>query len=306
MATSFSAKLYMNESFPLHTAAYDTIGENHQVCPICGTHDIVLWGSRSGFQLYKCRNCTHRFADIGSSTITEIQGDRFRSHVTNDQMASDIEYYNHLCSGEQPGKHTYITVEHILTLLPHIGKGCGRSWLDIGCGSGYLVHRMRQLGLGAIGIEPGGWGQVAAKEKYIPVVQGFLNKQTFLNKFDVISVTDVLEHQPDPEQFLLLIHHYLLPSSYVLISFPFADSLLRRFLGTHWKMVAPPTHCQFFTHKSFETLLEKTGFELVHLIQYNSSYLPVIREFRGGRWMTDKFLSLVGGGDQALALIRIK
>ena len=101
-------------------------------------------------------------------------------------------------------------------------------WLDIGSGSGYLVQLLQQRRWDVVGIEPGGWGQIAAREKGIRVIQGFLDETTFRAQFDCISMTDVLEHQPDPRDLLRLAGHYLCQSGVLFISVPFVDSFQGR------------------------------------------------------------------------------
>src|ERR1051326_5149996 len=42
-----------------------------------------------------------------------------------------------------------------------------RKWLDIGSGSGYLLQQVKKNGWNETGVEPGGWGVIAAQEKKV-------------------------------------------------------------------------------------------------------------------------------------------
>jgi SAM-dependent methyltransferase len=233
--------------------------------------------------------------------------DVFLRRFTNEMMDSDENYYHHLCLGEREGQPTHTTSRLILQRI-HSDEGMraqGR-WLDVGSGSGYLVHALQRDGFDAIGIEPGGWGQIAARQKGIRVIQGFLEETTLLGKFDFVSATDVLEHQPDPGGLLDLIGYYLRPSGTAFITVPFVDSFHGRILRSRWSMVEPPTHSQFFSLSSFESLLRKCGFELVGMVRYNVTYPWPLGRLKLGRKLVDWLLSATMGGDQALFIVRLR
>lgn len=216
--------------------------------------------------------CSHRFADVRENSTLSEDPDEFRSRFTHNLMETDRAYYEHLLAGEQRGRATHITTELVMEAADADLGQKDNSWLDIGCGSGYLLKRLKDRGVSAIGIEPGGWGQIAAQDKGVEVVQGFLAEGTFTRRFDWISALDMLEHQADPAKALRLIRDLLTPGGKVFISVPFADSLQGWFLKYRWRMVEPPTHCQFFTKRSFNHLIEKEGFVLARTIRYTVSY----------------------------------
>ena len=205
--------------------------------------------------------------------MTQNDPDRFREEFTHGLMSTDQEYYDHLSRGEKLGMPTSITADHVLELCKNEGVIGGGSWLDIGCGSGYLLRRVQDADFHALGIEPGGWGQIAAAHKNVNITQGFLTPNTFGRHFDVISATDVVEHLPDPVNFLKLMASYLEHHGYIVIAIPFADSLEARLMGSHWDMVEPPTHSQFFSRNSLKLALQQAGLEAVSMHQYNIRHL---------------------------------
>lgn len=274
------------------------------ICPVCRSDALAPWGRRNGFDLYRCKQCTHRFAEIGARLVLNEDTDEFRTRFTHGLMKSDEEYYRHLWMGEREGQHTRETTRLILREVELLNIPPAQKWLDIGCGSGYLVAALARRGWEAVGIEPGGWGQIAAREKGIRVVQGFLEKDTFTGQFNCISATDVLEHQPEPRKLLDLIKQYLAPSGYAFFSVPYADSFHGRIIRHRWAMIEPPTHCQFFTRHSFETLLHGADFALARAVQFNRSYPPVLGRFRAARAITDWVLRATLGGDQVLFVTR--
>jgi 2-polyprenyl-3-methyl-5-hydroxy-6-metoxy-1,4-benzoquinol methylase len=183
-------------------------------------------------------------------------------------MTSDDAYYSHLKEGELPGHATYITATYAINICRLYGTSTG-TWMDVGCGSGHLLSRARDNGYAVIGIEPGGWGQLAAAEKQLNIIRGFLTKKTFGERFAVVSATDVIEHVSDPVGFLRILRHYINVNGVLVFSIPFSDSFERRVLGTKWNMVEPPTHSQFFSRLSLTTALEKAGLRLIRSRQFS-------------------------------------
>jgi len=201
--------------------------------------------------------------------------DRFREEFTHGLMSSDLEYYEHLAAGEGIGKATAITTEHILALFRGNRIAFSGSWLDIGIGSGYLLSQVKKSGFRALGVEPGGWGQIAAERKGLNITQTFLTNSTFSERFNVVSATDVVEHIPNPVEFIEMMADYVAPGGHVVITIPYADSLEARLMGQRWNMVEPPTHCQFFSMRSLKLALQKAQLKLIDSRQFN------LRNFRG-------------------------
>lgn len=232
-------------------------------CPICEQTRLRRWGERNGYALYHCLSCTHKFADLGNREHTLHTPKSFLERITNGLMSSDEQYYEHLTAGETTGNPTSITARHVIDVcksnaLPFVGN-----WLDVGCGSGHLLSLVRDVGFIALGIEPGGWGQIAAARKRLQVVKGFLTKDTFSQRFDVVSATDVVEHVSDPLELLRLMASYVVQGGYIIISIPFADSVEARLMGTRWDMVEPPTHCQFFSMHSLSVAVQRAGLRVI-------------------------------------------
>lgn len=221
-------------------------------------------------------------------------------------MENDDAYYRHLLVGEHEGFHTNITFKVIHKLLKSLDPSPNGSWLDIGAGSGYLVEQVGKLGWSVIGIEPGGWGQIAAREKGVTILKEFLREDTFSEKFDVISATDVLEHQSNPASFTELIKSNLKPDGIIIFSIPFADSLFAKLQRTRWSMIAPPTHCQFFNHKSLQVFAAKMQLEIIRVVQYNSTKFRVLSRFKVVDNLINKIINANNWGDQAVIVLKVK
>ena len=142
----------------------------------------------------------------------------------------------------------------------------GQNVLDIGSASGISLLEIQALGAKAYGVEPDPHGQKIAKALNLPVHQGFITDDPFPNmKFDLITASQVLEHEPDPLKFLRAIRLKLAPTGRVIMSFPNYDALYRHVFGRRWLHWHIPYHLNFFTRKSFALLAEQAGFKLIKI-----------------------------------------
>jgi 2-polyprenyl-3-methyl-5-hydroxy-6-metoxy-1,4-benzoquinol methylase len=94
--------------------------------------------------------------------------------------------------------------------------------LEVGCGKGYLLSRLRDLGADVMGVEPGAQGQEGAQEHGIDVVQGYFPHPAIYasGKFDVVLSYGVLEHVPDPVAHAQALRDALAPGGLLLLGVP--------------------------------------------------------------------------------------
>ena len=77
--------------------------------------------------------------------------------------------------------------------------------LDIGCGPGYLMEEAKELGFDVYGVEVGQKASDIAKKKFgnEKIYNGIIEKSNFQNNsFDIIMMSDVLEHVENPLELL--------------------------------------------------------------------------------------------------------
>lgn len=76
--------------------------------------------------------------------------------------------------------------------------------LEIGCHDGYLLNKFVEKGHSVLGIEPSPMANIAKDEYNLDVIQDFFTKESCENEdFNFIVMRHVLEHVPDPYNFLL-------------------------------------------------------------------------------------------------------
>lgn len=132
----------------------------------------------------------------------------------------------------------------------------GAALLDVGSGNNAFIHRARERGIHAYGVEPG--DQAAGPLTYSKP----LRECHFpTGHFDVVTIHDVLEHMPDPRGELREIARILKPGGRFLLDWPrfHAPNDAGRH---HWK---PVEHLWMLTDDQVVDLLAAEGFAVDRL-----------------------------------------
>ena len=114
--------------------------------------------------------------------------------------------------------------------------------LDIGCGTGFLLERLAERGFSGIGIDLSPesveharrrLAEIGAADRLTAVVGSAYEPPA--GPFDLIALTDVLEHLEDPRACLAALRAQLAPEGLLVISTPNRRSLpgARRWLAEH-------------------------------------------------------------------------
>ncbi len=271
-----------------------------QACPVCLSHQNARQGYKSGFSIQACKHCGHWWAE---DVAPLSQNPDYLGQYSNFSPSAASDEFNKLCRDELPGGQLGRTDKLLRRLLSET-SWCGNSHLDVGCGSGYLLGQSKIAGLDAQGIEPGPWTDKAAARWQIPVESGFLRKKHFNRNFDLVTATDVVEHQSDPVSFLEVLVANLASDGMIILTFPCTDSFNARVLGTRWSMVAPPTHCQFFSHQSASKLAERCGLRIAARRQYNAGGFPFLSRSLLFTRLYSRTLDVLNWGDQLLIALQ--
>lgn len=142
--------------------------------------------------------------------------------------------------------------------------------LDIGCGTGYLLYKLKKLGCEVYGIEPGQQARIGIDKYNIPIVIDFFPTDKITHKFDLIISTLVLEHINKPEKFIENIKNFLNDSGSVIIGVPdeepyIASGDISTLFHEHWN---------YFTKNSLYNFLNGNNASNIEI--ENSTYGGII------------------------------
>lgn len=183
-------------------------------------------------------------------------------------LYASIEYYE-----KYPGwldkderEQDYWRLEHTdkLDAWERLGATPGGRLLDVGCSGGLLLADARDRGFEVLGIEPSPTAADFARGKGLDVREAlFQDVDLPAASFDVIHARLLLEHLPDPRDFITWASRLLAPHGVLTLQVPNEFNLLQRtahsVLDTPQWWVAPPFHVNYFTFDGLEALVTQCG-----------------------------------------------
>jgi 2-polyprenyl-3-methyl-5-hydroxy-6-metoxy-1,4-benzoquinol methylase len=215
--------------------------------------------AKLAFQLVKCIQCDLIFVNprIKSSVILNSYA---TSIDTNHQYQSDYRIKSF--------KRALIGIERYLNNSNLDFKKS--NILDIGCAGGAFLKAAEQLNYTALGLEPSNNLTLWAKENLkVQVIATTLEKYSKdkTKKFSMVTFWDVLEHIHNPSKILRCARKILKDEGILIINIPMVDSIPAILLRGFWPFYLN-VHLFYFTRKTIIKLLEKNGFEVIHIKNY--------------------------------------
>lgn len=163
--------------------------------------------------------------------------------------------------------------------------------LDVGCGSGFFLNEMRDLGWEVMGVEPDNRAVEIARGFYgLPVMAGNLHDCKFPdNEFDLITLSHVIEHVLDPIALLEECKRVVKPGGRVLITCPNTISLGHSIFRESWYHLDPPRHLFLFSRNTLAEIACIAGLDVMEIRTTIRGARPVFigsvitKEYRNGR-----------------------
>lgn len=234
-------------------------------CPICKKQAQLAYTSLLGYQegssydIYFCKNCDASHArpleidenlyNVIYSKAKELPGyDRYH------RFAEDVLKVNNPLLFLAETEDTYWAVYNYLSeqkLYPN------PKILEVGCGLGYLTYAMVKGGYNAHGVDISKKAVNEAIKRYgnhYSCVDIYELKVEQSQKFDIIILTEVIEHVPDPVAFIGTLKELISDSGRILITTPNKHSLITK--EKYWDTELPPVHLWWLSNTSFLSIAE--------------------------------------------------
>jgi SAM-dependent methyltransferase len=164
--------------------------------------------------------------------------------------------------------------QYIVPFIPLVQPDA--SIAEIGSGSGAFIRCLNNYGYTNItGYELNRSALRKAKENGIdirPQHELYLQNSS---RIDLLCMFDVIEHVPNPAEFLNKLKDVLAPGGYLAISTSDNRSLVSRVLGRMWWFMLPPEHCIIYTRNAMKTLLQRSGFNVIDIISINCHFTSI-------------------------------
>ena len=270
--------------------------ENLAVCPVCQRANFSTKGpvndhslaTQESYLLNLCHRCTLQFLNPRpfEDEMAQYYPTAYHKLVpANGQMSTMKKTILASWFGYPLESNASLLYTNLFKLLqPFFKNKMGRQipnfiedgfLLEIGCGRGEYLAKMRDLGWNVRGVDVSQEAIDFAKSHYqLDVcVAGADNLPYDDAFFDVVFLKHVLEHLHEPIAAMQEIRRVLKSNGRILITTPNTSSLGNRLFGRRWVNYDPPRHLMIYNKKSLAYLFNATGIELLacHAPATNSS-----------------------------------
>jgi len=195
----------------------------------------------------------------------------------------EVPYYTH--SRRAAGKATASVVERVFR---HLAWRADRSievddaWIracigpsdrvvDLGCGDGALLGRLRARAGRAVGVEPDPLAAGRARQSGLKIHDGTAEDLPRgvleASGFSWVFMTHALEHCLDVERALGNARDLLEDGGRIVIEVPNNEWFGLATVGRHWQWLDVPRHLNFFTTRSLQAFVERANFT-VERVEY--------------------------------------
>jgi SAM-dependent methyltransferase len=157
-----------------------------------------------------------------------------------------------------------------------------RRVLEVGCGDGHYLSLLDELGATVSGLEPSAPFRRLTEQRGLRVYAGYAADLEPLpgGPYDAIVTREVLEHVPDPIDFLSTIRASLTSEGVALVEVPSIEQALER--GRFFDFF--PDHLNYFSVGTLARTLERSGFLVLEITRgMGGEYLQAIVRVDAGR-----------------------
>ena len=221
-------------------------------CFVCNSIDNRLLYKKLGFRIVECQECGMVFVNPRPST-EKLQRYYARSLASAYFQENIIEPTQNYRMEKIVGPR--------LSYLTQKVKDTG-NWLDIGCSSGMLLGEGKQVGWDVYGIEFENKAKQTAKEKGIYVYDKPIENLALKDKFDLVTMFEVLEHVNNPKITLEACLKAMKVGGTIVLTVPNIDGFEFQVVGVHHSNICPPSHLNYFGPVTLIRILEKIGFKI--------------------------------------------
>ena len=273
--------------------------ESLKSCPLCGSGEKPLrFLSCSDhlmgtgiYNMHKCPACHHVYTNprpFEKDLPTYYKSEEYISHTEKANGIRDKAYF--------------WVQSYMLSRKSKLIKRLqlpGNKLIDVGCGTGAFLKKMKESGFQVVGVEP----QAEAREKASSKgLQVFENQELITdgpgNEWHLITLWHVLEHQPHCVKSLQQFYRLLAPGGWLIIAVPQYKSFDAAFYKQFWAAYDLPRHLHHFSAQALVFAAQNIGFRKSKIMgmpfdafyvallseKYKKSHIGVFRALLIGFW----------------------
>lgn len=220
------------------------------VCALCGRPDGRVLFRVDGSLIVRCERCG-------------LVRDAMRPVAARSVYGAD--YYS--TESAKGGYANYVLDADVNRLtfasrLQAIEARLGRKGrlLDVGCALGDFLEVARDRGWQVDGAEISSFAANEARKRGLRVFCGVLEDlHAPAERYDAITLYDVIEHLSDPVRTLKEVRRLLVPGGVLHIVTPNVDGIQARLLGSSWYHYKPGEHLFYFSPETLRHAADDAG-----------------------------------------------
>jgi SAM-dependent methyltransferase len=226
-----------------------------RACPLCGSWESAPRFVKYDFPIHRCTGCGFSFANpmLNAAFAAVLE----TGALAADHLAFITQDFYKRCAA--------LRFEYELQQALAYHHGTPETLLEIGSSIGTGLEVAKAYGLRPIGVEPSAAAaQLACAAGYEVIVDIFQASHFSGQRFDLIMSMDVLEHVPDPVDFLAQARSILSPDGVLLIQVPNAGALITLLEGKANQIYNGLIHLNYFDAPSLDAAAQKAGLRPLH------------------------------------------
>ena len=252
---------------PTLTKEYE---DEHVVCALCGSndhkvlHEKVIW--QHGIYLINDKRYMFHKTDVMCMKCGLVFKNPMFTEESNDRF-NRYDYAAIYHGGNLGGISHHEVGESIVVAAPFfewvekIGfNPDGKDIVDVGCGMGFFLYGLRELGANVTGIDPSPRNhKIAYKLFNINVAEASLfdDIEETRKQYDVVMCMNSLEHFRSPKKVLDRMRDMLGKGGTLILELP---ALEKPYQATTAEGFLSAAHLYTFSKRTIEILLKATGF----------------------------------------------
>jgi len=243
----------------------------------------LLLGIGGSFNYNYCNECKGlELIDVPADMSKYYPQQDYYSFKTNE---GDLENINSLKNKIRKAKAEYLlfnkkSITGILTSIGYkmpdyyqwlkkVNVNFDSEILDVGCGNGDLLFKIRKLGFKKLtGVDPFISSDSIGKEVSL------LKKTIFdlTSQYDFVMSHHSFEHMEGPQSHLIQLAKLIKDHGTILIRTPVTNSYCWEKYGVYWAALDAPRHINIQSHQSMELLARNAGLTITDLWHDASSF----------------------------------